>query len=93
MTDIFTIVMISLGFLATFFTGMFIELIRHTRRLNKGPYDGLMIFGKNNGVAINMNIPLETMTSKGYLVLGVKYIDGEVTVDNGETTEKDLIHM
>ena len=58
MTDIFTIVMISMGFLAAFFTGMFIELIRHTRRLNKGPYDGFMMFGKGNGVAINMNMPL-----------------------------------
>ena len=93
MTDIFTIVMICTGFLATFFAGMFIELIRHTRRLNKGPYDGFMIFGKGNGVAINMNMPLDELMSKRYLVLGVKYIDGEVIVDNGETTKKDLIHM
>lgn len=93
MTDIFTIVMISLGFVATFFAGMFIELRWYIRRLNTGPYDGFMIFGKGNGVAINMNMPLDELMSRRYLVLGVKYIDGEVIVDDGETTKKDLIHM
>lgn len=93
MTDIFTIVMVSIGFLVVFCTGRFFEWIRHTRRLNKGPYDGTLLFGKDNGVAINMHISLEEMTSKGYLVLGVKYIDGEVIVDDGEATKKDLIHM
>jgi len=90
MTDIFTIVMIFLGFLATFWTGMFVEWIRHTRRLNKGPYDGTLLFGKDKA-SLNMNLDLEDMVKVKYFVIAARYTEGEVFED--ETTEKDLIHM
>ena len=90
MTDIFTIVMISLGFLATFWFGMFIEWIRHTRRLNKGPYDGTLLFGEGKA-CLSMNLDLDELKKCRCFVIEAKYTEGEVFED--ETTEKDLIHM
>lgn len=93
MFEYFMYIWITVGTIATFLAGIFIERIRNIRSLNLGPCDGSMIFGSEDGsVNINMNLPMEAIVKKKYIVLSTKVIEGSAKVENGNE-EKDILHM